>query len=98
MSGAVRLGAAMENTSMRVKVPDSQADRHVILMEADPLHPTDNHEVFLVGYPGEKNEFEVGDTPGVRAKIASGELVEVGGRHQIEADEPDEKKPAAGRR
>jgi hypothetical protein len=63
---------------MKVKVPDAQADRHVILMEADDLHPTDNHEIFIVGYPGEKNEYDVGDTIGVRAKIASGELVEIG--------------------
>jgi len=66
---------------MQVQVPPAQADRHVVLMEADELHPlTDNknHEVFIVGYPGEENIYEVGDTPGVRAKIASGELVEVG--------------------
>ena len=66
---------------MKVQVPESQADRHVILMEADDLHPLQpngTHELFLVGYPKEDNIYEVGDTPGVRAKIASGELVEVG--------------------
>ena len=31
----------------------------------------------MAGYPGEANVYEVGDTPGVRAKIATGELVEV---------------------
>lgn len=76
---------------MKVKVPDSQADRHVILMEADDLHPTDNHEIFLVGYPGEKNEYDVGDTPGVRAKIAGGELVEVGRMQAARAESDSER-------
>jgi ribosomal protein S12 len=79
---------------MRVKVADAAADRHVILMEADDRHPTDNHEIFIVGYPGEKNEYDVGDTPGVRAKIASGELVEVG-RMQAAEKEPQSGTRAA---
>lgn len=76
---------------MRVKVADAAADRHVILMELDDLHPTDNHEIFLVGYPNEKNEYDVGDTPGVRAKIASGELVEVGRMQAARDDKPPAK-------
>jgi len=82
-------------STLHVKVPDAQADRHVILMEADPLHPSDNHEVFIVGYPGEVNEYEVGDTAGVRAKIASGELIEIDSPHRhAAAPKAPEKAPA----
>ena len=79
---------------MKVKVPDAHADRHVILMEADDLHPLqDNgtHEVFLVGYPNEDNIYDVGDTPGVRAKIASGELVEVGRQQSARTETESER-------
>lgn len=57
-------------------------DRKVILSEADELHPTPNHEIWLVGYEDPRFDadgkeivpanppIEVGDTPGVRHAIS----------------------------
>lgn len=65
---------------MQVQV--TKPNRQVVLWEQDPAHKEANPdwpdgEIYLVGYPDEDNIYTVGDTPGVRGKIASGELVEV---------------------
>ena len=56
-------------------------DRKVIVSEADPLHPTPNHEIWIVGYEDPRIDadgnpiepanppIEVGDTPLVRRAI-----------------------------
>lgn len=68
--------------------PKPENLRKVILSEADEAHPG-THEVWLVAYEeprvnadGDPVEpanppTQVGDTPGVRAALASGDLVEV---------------------
>jgi len=70
----------MANT---IFVRSATKDRHVALAESDDLHPG-NHEVFVVGYPDREdgsedpaNIVEVGLTPLVRQKLASGDLIEV---------------------
>lgn len=57
-------------------------DRKVILSEASELHPTSNHEIWLVGYEEPRFDADgieitpanpptlVGDTPGVRRAIS----------------------------
>lgn len=57
-------------------------DRKVILSEADELHPTPNHEIWIVGYEDPRFDadnnpivpanppIKVGDTPGVRKAIS----------------------------
>lgn len=66
-------------------------DRKVIVSEYDEQHPTANHEIYIVGYEDPRydadgNEvtpanpaIEVGDTPGVRQRIAEGDLKIVSG-------------------
>lgn len=60
--------------TLRVRTVGS--DQHVILAEGHADHP--GGEIFLAAFPDDDTIHEVGDTPGVRGKIASGELVEVG--------------------
>ena len=60
-------------------VKPTRDDRKVILSEADPAHPVNDngdHEVFVAAYP-DAQPTQVGDTGLVRARIASGDLVEV---------------------
>lgn len=71
-------------------VKANRTDRKVIVSEYNDLHPTDNHEVFIVGYEDPRVDadgnavapanppIEVGDTPLVRQRIAEKDLVEVG--------------------
>lgn len=66
-------------------------DRKVIVSEYDEQHPTANHEIYIVGYEDPRydadgNEvtpanpaIEVGDTAGVRQRIAEGDLKVVSG-------------------
>lgn len=61
-------------------------DRKVVVAEFDPQHPGDTHEVLVVGFPGEDNVYEVGDTALVRQRVAEGALEVVGGARQIAAD------------
>lgn len=63
-------------------VRSATKDRKVALSETSKAHP--NGEAWVVGYPDlpdgtedPANVVEVGDTPLVRAKLASGELLEV---------------------
>ena len=70
-------------------VPTETNMRKVVLSEADEAHPTPNHEIWIVAYEDPREDSEgnpvtpanppihVGDTPGVRAALASGDLVEV---------------------
>lgn len=73
----------MANT---IWVKANRTDRKVILSEYDELHPTENHEVYIVGYEDPRTNadgvqieanppLEVGDTPGVRQAIAAKDLV-----------------------
>jgi hypothetical protein len=77
----------MANT---IWVQANRFDRKVILSEADEQHPTPNHEVYIVGYEDPRYDadgnqieanpaIEVGDTPGVRQRIAEGDLKIVSG-------------------
>lgn len=70
-------------------VPRPENLRKVVLSEADAAHPTSTHEVFIVAYEDPRMDadghpvepanppIEVGDTPGVRGRIAAGDLIEV---------------------
>lgn len=60
----------------------TKPNRQIVLWEQDPAHAEADPrwvagEIILVGYPDEENTFTVGDTPGVRQAIASGQLAEV---------------------
>jgi hypothetical protein len=77
----------MANT---IWVRANRTDRKVILSEYDELHPTDTHEIWIVGYEDPRFDadgnqieanppIEVGDTAGVRQAIADKDLVLVDG-------------------
>ena len=67
--------------------PTPENTRKVILSEADAAHPG-NHEIWIVAYEEPRFDadgnpvepanppVQVGETPGVRAALASGDLIE----------------------
>lgn len=77
-------------------VQANRFDRKVILSEADQSHPG-THEIFIVGYEDPRFDadgnpvipanpaIEVGDTPGVRQRIAEKDLIEVSGPSRLTA-------------
>jgi hypothetical protein len=78
--------------------------RKVILSEADPSHPTPNHELWIVAYEDPRFDADgnpvepanppirVGDTPGVRAALQAGDLIEADAPRQAhrEPEKPEQ--------